>query len=121
MSFIVSVRVMFFVSLSSILKDRFVFVLRSALPCVALGLLLALAASCRKKDKPAAHSRQDASVGLEIFEVLERSEFPNPRSCEYADCLFTARLRVLEPKDGSEARIVMGVIPAFRGRICCRW
>ncbi len=79
-------------------------------------LLAALSATCRKRDEPTADTRSKTAAEAGLFEVVERSEFPDPRTSDYADCLFTARLRVLDPNDGNGAKIVIGVIPAFRER-----
>lgn len=50
------------------------------------------------------------------FQVLERSDHPGHKTSEYADCLFTARLQMLDPKAGGEPKLVMGAIPAFLDR-----
>lgn len=91
----------------------------ASLPNFLLCLPVALAVitvSCREREKPATAPSRTPQLGTMEFEVLERSDHPGHKTSPYADCLYTARLRVIDPKVTAEPKIVMGAIPAFLGR-----
>jgi hypothetical protein len=69
-----------------------------------------------KRDDSADGAHSALHTGV-LYEVLETSAPPDPDASEYASCLFTARLRVIDAPDGTgEGEIVMGTIPAFIDR-----
>ena len=79
---------------------------------------LTVATSCRENESassvPADSLRTAANV--KVFEVLERSDHPGHKTSDYADCLYTARLREEGAADKDGAKVVVGAIPAFLDR-----
>ena len=86
-----------------------------------------------KEDKDNKKAAKSASASKELigeFIVIERTETPDPKSSEYADCLYTAKLQVVavdggldgkEEKSGvadgkEEAQIILAAMPAFLNR-----
>lgn len=76
------------------------------------------AVSCRENAPPASVpvSALQTTANVKVFEVLERSDHPGHKTSDYADCLYTARLREEGAASRDEARIVIGAIPAFLDR-----
>ena len=86
-----------------------------------------------KGDKDKKNAAKAASASKEIigeFIVIERTETPNPKTSEYADCLYTAKLQVVTVDGGlegteeksavagskAEPQIILAALPAFLNR-----
>lgn len=86
-----------------------------AISCIVVVLI---GGACRNQDAPEASvdPLRQAPLMME-FEVLERSDHPGHKTSDYSDCLYTARLRLVDANSsGGDPKLVMGAIPAFLDR-----
>lgn len=84
-------------------------------------LFLICGVGCDKAEEPSAKvaDKVPSTKGVFMdFILLERTEHPDPKSSEYADCLYTAKLQVVDDDapEGTEPKIILAAIPAFFDR-----